>query len=363
MSGLRAPGIGDGFEYGNARVRALKGALLDEAGYDRLLGRGLDGLLAALGEGAYRPDVEAALPRARGLGALHRALSANLARTLEAVRGFYGGRAGRAVSLLLSRWEVEALVAILRGQARRLPVEETLATVVPAGALDAVAVGEAARRPGLRPAAELLFGWGAPSRDLARAAVDAAADYERTEDLASLEQAVFGAWSRQVDRALDSLPAGDEALEEVLRGDIDRRNLVAALRLREAGGSGAAAEEDRFLDGGRLERRTLDEVARADARETVASALAAAPGAGLWTEAVARWVEDGDLPGVDRALGASLTMRTVSLFRRGDPLGVAVPAAFAAAKENEVRNLRLLGFGTAAGLPPGVLRAQLVMPW
>jgi V/A-type H+/Na+-transporting ATPase subunit C len=53
----------------------------------------------------------------------------------------------------------------------------------------------------------------------------------------------------------------------------------------------------------------------------------------------------------------------VGLFLRGDPLGIDVPIAYTVAKENEVRNLRLLGEGSVGGLPVAAVRAQLIVPW
>ena len=354
-----------GYEYGNARVRALKGGLLDQAGYDGLLGRGLDGLLAALAEGSYRADVEAATPRFRGLAALHHALSANLTRTLRAVRGFYGGRAGRALELLLSRWDVENLLAIVRGQARRAEAQDTLSTVVPVGALDAVAAAEAAAQPGLRQAVELLHFLGVPSRSMVGAVARRVGEYERKGDLAALEEAALRAWGEEIAVALAETSPERDVLAGVLREEIDRRNVLVALRLWEGRHRGETVADDvaPFVPGGEIGPDALVVAAGAGSREGALSVMSGTRAARMWGEPLRRWARDGDLPALDRAMGAASTLRAVGLFHRADPLGVGVPAAFVAAKENEVRNLRLIGVGAAMGVPPGALRAQLVVPW
>ena len=43
------------FAYGNARLRARRGELLRDADYERLIGEGVDALLAALDGTPYAP--------------------------------------------------------------------------------------------------------------------------------------------------------------------------------------------------------------------------------------------------------------------------------------------------------------------
>jgi vacuolar-type H+-ATPase subunit C/Vma6 len=91
------------FVFGNTRLRARKGELLDARDYEELLGRDLEGVLEALAETAYRAELEAALAVSDGTRALHEALRRNLARALGDLRGFYEGAARELVDLLLSR--------------------------------------------------------------------------------------------------------------------------------------------------------------------------------------------------------------------------------------------------------------------
>jgi vacuolar-type H+-ATPase subunit C/Vma6 len=51
-----------------------------------------------------------------------------------------------------------------------------------------------------------------------------------------------------------------------------------------------------------------------------------------------------------------------ALFVGGDPLAIDVPIAFAAAKQAEARNLRLLGEAAARGIDPEIVRRELVWP-
>ncbi len=367
LTGRRSSSLsaaGSGFEYGNARLRARKADLFAEVDYDRLLGRDVDGLVSALADGPYRSDVQAAIPRYRGLPALHHALSANLARTLLGIRGFYGGEAGELVELLLRRTDPRNLVALVRAQVRRTPADEALELVVPAGALDAVACAEIARQPDLRAAVELLVAWGVPDPEVARAIRRAVPAYERTGDLAGLEHAVVRACAAADARGLDAIPSTAWPLERVLRAEADRANVVLTLRLRDAREDGESlVDEDPFVPGGSIRPQILSWVVAARTRDQAVAALGAARLPPSWADAVADWGSDGDLVLLERRLEVAATLDSIALFREADPLGIAVPVAFMSAKENEVRNLRLLGHGARLGLAPGLLWEELVMPW
>lgn len=356
---------GEGYDYGNARLRARRAVLFDALAYERLLGRDVDGLLAALAESPYRPEIEEAIPRLRGLPALHRALSLNLVRTLRAVAGFYSGRPREGIALLLSDLDLQTLLTILRGLARRLAPEEIVPLLVPAGAFDEVSAGELARQPGLRPGIELMATWGVPSHAVARAAVAALPRFEQTGDLAGLELAVTRAHAEAVWRAVDRDGWATEALGPILRERVDRRNVVTALRGREARlrGEPAWEREDPYLPGGRVLAAALASIAGTDEPQDVLVRLSRVAPAPWWREPLERWAEHGELTRLERDLERAAVRRAISLLWSGDPLGIDVPIAFVSAKENEVRNLRLLGYGAERDVPVDTLRELILVPW
>jgi len=147
-------------------------------------------------------------------------------------------------------------------------------------------------------------------------------------------------------------------LGAVLRGEVDRHNLLLALRLREGGVRGAA---DRFVPGGRIPADRLAAILQTQRRADVDALLRATPATHLWHAAVAGWARDGDLTALERETEAAATRHAFSLLWRADALGIGVPVAFVATAENEARNLRLLGYGAASGIPAELLRARLVV--
>ena len=104
------------FVYGNTRLHARRAALLDAADYEQLLGEDIDALLAALEQTSYAPELERFRDQT-GLRRLHKTIRAHLGRSLEEMRGFYADRARELVDLMLSRFDVENVVLMLRARA------------------------------------------------------------------------------------------------------------------------------------------------------------------------------------------------------------------------------------------------------
>jgi V/A-type H+-transporting ATPase subunit C len=358
-------GAPQGYDYGNARLRVLKQELFDAAFYQRLLIRDVEGLMTALAETPYRPDVEAALARSRGLDALHRAASTNLTRVLRTVTGFYAGRAAWALALILSRFDVQNVLTILRAQARRVPTADTLPLLVPVGAIDEVSAGEMVRQPNLPAAVGLMAEWGVPRPDVARAVWGQLPAYEATGDLSLLETALMRAHAAGLARALAQEADEVSDLEPVMREELDRRNLLVSLRLRDARGRGEPTEgpENPYLPGGRIPAASFAGLAGTDTPDDVLGRLSRLDAPSHWQRPVATWATTGNLSRLEHDLDAEATRRAISLFWRGDPLGVGVPTAFVAAKENEVRNLRLLAYGADQKIPPDEVSETLVIPW
>ncbi len=372
------------YVYGNTRIRARRAGLLGPADYDALIGLDLDGLVAALAGTPYRSDIEAALPRFHGVRRLHEAIRSNLGRALRELRSFYSGAARETVDLMLSSWDVRNLITLLRAQAAKAPVEEVLPLIVPVGRIDAASAREVARQPEFVAAVDLLIAWRLPTADDAQTLADAWLEYERSADLASLEQAVVSAHAARVSAALQRLGDGAASLRVALREENDDVNLLNALRLREAllvstGQEDSGSPSPRSSAGSPLtpgsdagaQAMLSENLAAAEAvagaflgltRAEVAAAVLTAPAAGRWRRPLEQWVTTGDLVALQDVLERARLRSRTRRFVNGDPLGIDIPLAFASAKEMEARNLRTLAEGAANGTDVQVLRTRLVLP-
>lgn len=350
------------YAYGNTRLRARRSTLLTRADYEGLLGLDVDRLLGALAGTPYRHDVEEALPRFHGARRVHEAVRSNLARTLRDVRGFYAGDAGELVELLLSWWDVRNVVTLLRGQSAGAPAEDVLPLIVAVGGLDEPSAQEVARQTEFAAAVQLLIAWRLPTREVADTLAAAWPAYERSSDLAALENAIVAAHGERVAAALERHGDAAEPLRGALRGEVDDRNLLIALRLRGADGGGGRTPEAAFPSEGAIARETLASAAAAPSRVDVAAEILALPAAARWSVPLARWVASGDVVALQDDLEVACVRARLGLFTTGDPLGIAVPLAFVAAKETEARNLRVVGEGAARGADADLVRTGLVLP-
>ena len=155
------------WDYGNARIRALRSRLFDLRSYRELhRASNVESLLGALAASPYRPDAEAALSRAPELRRLDEILRIHLTRVLTALPGWFEGEARAGVERRLARWDWVNLRTILRGRARQLPEAEIEALLIPVGRLDAAALATLARQETVSAVIDLLRAWGLPAGGL-----------------------------------------------------------------------------------------------------------------------------------------------------------------------------------------------------
>ncbi len=351
-----------GYEYGNARVRARRGELLNLARYQELVILDTDRLLAALSDTPYRPDVVTATPRYRGTRLLYEALRANLARTLRELVTWYEGAAAAPVKLVVGRWDLRNVRAILRGQYARAGPDEIRAALVPAGALGEDVLGELAGQPGLRPTVELMVSWGVPTSTTAHAVSAGLRSFELSADLQALERALDRAAADHLRLALrDVAPE----VARILRAEIDQSNLLVSLRLREARSDGqdwdTLEPAERFLPGGAVPVAVWMRAAQSEDRAAAVAIIWEARVYPSWRPALERWTESGDLAVLIDELDETMTRMAAAMSATTDPLGPGVPLSYVWAKENEVANLRAIGAGIAAGIAPEQIEEELVI--
>jgi V/A-type H+/Na+-transporting ATPase subunit C len=164
-------------------------------------------------------------------------------------------------------------------------------------------------------------------------------------------------------RAAAALSAAGPAATTLLRfarREIDERNLLAALRLRDEPAP-AANGESRLLAGGSITLARFDAVLHAPAPAAVVKALGRL-GEGGWQPPLQRWAASGDLVELERELERRRIGEAAALFLAGDALSIDVPIAFTAAKRTEARNLRLLGEASVRGIHPDTVRRELLWP-
>ncbi len=352
------------FDYGNARLRAMKSRLLSRATLEELTEVGsVQGLITALTSTAYRQAVEAALIKLTDIECLVEALRSDLVATLGKARTFYAGREGQLVTLALGRYDLHNVKTILRGLARHVPANEILANMLPIAELRPADMAELTRAADVRIAIDLLATWrlrlAQPLLQLRALQPDRNITAELFEMEAALDRWYFETAMRE---------ASDTVLLEALALDADVINIVTALRL--VGVPGAAAIlRDRFgsddvtvlfVGPGVVPFAVLQEVTQQKSVPEAIGVLADTTYGSTLVTALDRYAALSRLSVFERALTQRQLRHAAHLIIR-DPLGIGVLLGYAALKTNEVANIRAIAHGLMIGEPPNRIRDELMM--
>ncbi len=354
----------NGYDYGNARIRALRSRMLTPDELSGLLSAGtIERLLGALADTAYASEVQAAMLRFSGLRCLDEAVRSHLARHLRMLERFFDGPERSRLELLLRRWDLRNLRTILRGRVRLEGSEQIVRLLVPAGTIDEPALIELASQTSLRATVELLVAWSLPSAGTAGRLIAVWPEYEATNDPSLIEGTLNRAYADHLHSSLGGGP--NDELARMLRLEMDQTNLNTALRLRSSRveaepGWDLGDPSAHYLSAGRIPFDSLESVRLAGTPGDVVRLLQDAPIPASWKAAAAGWSVDGDLLRFSAALEAAMAQEAVGLFAKGDPLGIAIPVAFAWTKESEARNLRLIGRGVVHAIPSDVIERELI---
>lgn len=330
-----------GYGYLNARVRGLRAQLLP-AGFltDQLDASGFAGFASALAQTSYGRDLDEGSSEPVGLAAVDAALARGFVRTTRALLGYAEGTPRALIALLLRRYDLANLKAIVRARHADRDAEDVLAAVLPAGDLTAKTLRGMAEAADLAAAGQVLALSGHPLTEAFRKGVAAYAD---DGDLLAfeieLDRAFYAGWSADAER----LPA-PEGFRAYVATEIDATNVRTALKLR-----GRPVEAARFfVAGGRLVSASAFAEIVAQPVGTPLPALRG-PFAAL---------ADASTPGeADTRLRAILD----GLARRlgGDPLDIGLVADYLRRKEQETARLRLIARGVFYGVPRAALVKEL----
>lgn len=348
-----------GYEYGNTRLRAMRSRFLTFDDFGAMIASGsIDRLLGMLADTPYGPEVEAALVRTRSLQRLDEAVRLHLAHTLRKMASFYGDEPRERVDLLLHRWDLHNLRALMGITPLLRGPGDVSRLLVPAGRLDESALSELAAQPDVATRIDLMIAWEIPSAEAALTLLRARSEFETTGDSTALESTL----ARVFAETMNDILGEDDGAATILRVEIDAHNLETALRRRAARLEGETSWEEgseRWVPAGLIPEDVWPQVVEADNREGVAELLTGRRLVEGWNAAVREWVSHGRATQLVDALRRALTAAAVSRFVTGDVLGFDIPLAFTFAKEAETRNLHLIGRGIVHGIPGSELEAWL----
>jgi V/A-type H+-transporting ATPase subunit C len=352
-----------GYDYGNARIRAMKSRLLSRHEMEALAQLGsVQALINALTNSAYHRALEEALVRTSGLDCIAEALNRDLVDTLGKVRRFYSGRAGELVAIALWAYDVHNLKTILRGLSKQVTPDEITTVLLPVGELTPAVLARLARVPEPRAAIDLLASMRLP---IAQPLLELRAK-QPGADIFEMELALDRWRFRHAYRCIEQSPRATGLLRSALDMDADLANLRTALRFahlpaeREVLRARFKSDqlERLFVGPGRLSFELLARVGRQDSLSDAIKILTGTPYQAPLQTGMEEYARSGRLSDLEKRL-LHLRLRWLTGLIIKDPLGIGVPLGYCALKTSEVSNIRWIAHGINLGLGGDAVRAEL----
>jgi V/A-type H+-transporting ATPase subunit C len=352
-----------GFDYGNARLRAMKSRLLDQREIDVLIeAKSIQGLIAALVKTVYSKPVEAALARTTGVDCIFEALRNDFVQSMGKVRNFYTGRTQELVAIVLNRYDVHNIKAIIRGLTKHASPGEIRIALLPIGELTDAMLAELTRAPGPRPVIDLLSSMRFPiARPLLvlRAARPGA-------DLPEIDLALDRWYYQEAFQHLEKMSRIDGVLSSALQLEIDLANLLTVIRFVHTPPErktllewlGTDDFNVLFLGPGHL---SIGLLARARIQQTFAAMVDTFSGT-IYDPALRTGLIDYEqsarLSDFEKHL-QQFRLRWMSRLITKDPLGIGMLLGYLALKLNEISKIRWIAQGIDLGLKVDAIRAEL----
>lgn len=352
------------FDYGNARLRAMRSRLLAQRDLETLAELGsMQGLISALAKTAYQRSIEAALTHASGLECIAQAIRMDLINTFEKARSFFRDDAGRMVAIVLRPYDLHNIKAILRGLSRNIPSAEILEALLPVGDLPYAVWAELARVPGPRAAIDMLVSMNEP---IAQPLLKLRARHPAAE-LPEMELALDQWHYQDAWKFIQATPSDKEVLASALRLEADIENLLTMLRFVHEpderrhllGRGGIDGLAGLLVEPGFLSQSLLVHLGNQDSLKAAVELLAGTHYEPALRAGLDAFKQTGRLSEIENHLKRYRLNWLKNLIFK-DSLGIGVFLGYLALKINEINNLRWIAHGIHFGLEHREIKAELV---
>ena len=339
------------YGYINARIKGQHSRLLAGGTYHELLELpDFPAFAKWLEASPYTADWQLAKARYDGLEAAEWAFENNFSGTTKLLLKVSEGAPGHLIKLLLRRWDLANLLAVVRGIALDWAGAEIAKSLWPAGSLDPVRLKELAEQRTLRAVADTLATWGDGFAQPLGACLDR---YQRDKELGMVELALQQFYYRQAFRELRGIGHNKGLIREIFRREIDLANAKALRRLLTKKDLTAVAAQAYGIAGGAvLTPQVFAGLADPKSRARTLRALRTTPYHAL--------LSGGDAVELEARFDRAFWAECATLYRQR-PLEIDVVVGYLWQKYYELVNLRLLARAKYYGLPADAVRQQLFL--
>lgn len=347
----------DDYAYINARIRSWRGGLVDRQTYEAMQGQpDVSAVRSFLSPTIYGKRFED-IP-ADDVGALEEALRREWSQSVLRLHRITDGLPREHLEILLGRWEVENLKAILRGKRADIGVSEILATVLPTGIFDEAALAELAQQPSIEAIVDLLTTWRAPFAKPLKAVLKGQRELKGLE---SLELALDHYYFRDAVGRLEEGGPDAALLQWVIGLMIDKVNLLTVVKISREGVATPSQIPHYFVEGGKYISLALyHSIIGAKEQREILELIKKTPYSGV----VERLEREGEgillSVRLERELERAI-MDKVRVMSHFDPLGIGLMIGYLFQKYHEICNLRILLRAKAYDMYPEDIRPLLVL--
>lgn len=350
------------YDYGNARLRAMKSRLLSRHELESLAETGsLQGLIAALTKTAYQKTIETALTRSTGMDCIDEALRNDLTNTIGKISSFYHEETQKMIALVLRTYDIDNLKTILRGLSKNVPSGEIIAVLLPVGELKIGTLRELARLNNPREAIDLMASQSLP---FAAPLLKLRSEHPGAETF-EMELAL-DQWHYHEARQTLRSEAEESPLPYALDLNVDLANVLTVLRFvhnpreREVlqGKLGSEDIAPLFIKAGRIPIETLSTASRQDAVSSAVESFAGTSFESALRAGFEIYSRSNRLSDIEKQL-RHFRLEQLAWLIQKDPLGIGVVLGYIALKVNEVGNIRWIAQEINLDLKPEAIQAEL----
>ncbi|MEO0284717.1 MAG: V-type ATPase subunit [candidate division WOR-3 bacterium] len=338
----------DDFGYINARIRAKKEKLLKRQEIEELLqAENFEKFVENLQKTEYSRDIE------RGeidLEKVLRGINKNFSDTIKGIMEFSSGNPKELLYILLSRFVVANIRAIIRGKMRNIKPEDIETALFPVLELDEPKLKALLSKEETSEVLELLLTFRIP---LPFVITSKLIKKVREKDIEFVENYLESSYYSY---AFSKVKRGDgdkEFIRYMLNSWVDLKNIVGILLYLKYGISPLGKIE--LLPYGFLTENQRKALLKAQSLKEISEILFSTK-----YRELSKLITEGDIIGFEKRFEEVLSLWAIKGFLK-DPLSIAIPLAYIISKYNEVVNLRIIAFGKYHGLETYEIRKEILL--
>lgn len=352
-----------GYEYGNARLRAMRSRLLTRRELvDMAAAKSLPDLIIQIARTPYRRSLEVSLVQTSDLESIYEALRRDFIETIEKIRSFYDGSEQELVDQLLIAYDIHNLKTVLRGLAHKVPQPDIESALLPTTGLPTALLSNLLRASNPRGAIDLL----ATIRHPFAQPLLALRSSHPGADLFDMEAALDRWRFHEAEKTLRNEDENGRTVLLAQRIEVDILNLLLVLRFIQSPGERQSLKNRLGDDGlagllpgaGFLSIELLNQLSSVKSMRMAVDLLSSTPYVDAVHVGFLEFERSGLLSDLERSLRRyQLTWNTTQLVK--DPLGIGVVMGYLALKTNEISNLRRMARGIHMKLSPDAIQMSM----